>query len=143
MTGVHVISGAGLVPWAARNPFTSIEFLIAVGGLVLALLAGAVVLYFVDNWRKRQLAAGQDAVGSLTMFRAMYERGEITEAEYQTILAKMAPRVKQEVAATNPSMAVGPPAGAKPAAETKSEDGSGPAGGDDDTRAGPPPPPTG
>jgi hypothetical protein len=121
--------------WAAKNPFTSIEFLIAVGGLITALLAGAVVLYFVDTWRKRQLAAGQDAVGSLTSFRAMYERGEITEAEYQTILAKMAPKVKQEVVAANPSMAG--PTGVKPAAETRPGAGDGTGG---TTAEGPTPP---
>lgn len=101
------MTGAPL-PWAA-NPFLSTEFLLTVGLLVGALLGGAVVLFVLDRWRKRQMVETQHAVESLTSFRAMYERGEITEAEYQVVRDRMAGRVKREVAAANPAAAIPPP----------------------------------
>jgi hypothetical protein len=97
------MTGAPL-PWAA-NPFQSTEFLLTVGLLAAILLGGAVVLFIVDRWRKRQLAETENAVESLTSFRTLYERGDLTEAEYQAVRDKMATRVKQEVAAANPGAA--------------------------------------
>src|SRR5437764_9561845 len=96
--------------WAA-NPFLSPEFLLTAGLLVAVLLAGAVALFFVDRWRKRQLADNQESAESLSSFRALYERGELTESEYRAVRDKMARKVKQEVAAANPATAVAPPPG--------------------------------
>ena len=101
---------AAPLPWAA-NPFLSTEFLLTVGLLMTALLAGAVVLFLLDRWRKRQLADSNDSAESLTSFRAMYERGELTEAEYRVVRDKMARKVRQEVAVSNPATAALPPPG--------------------------------
>lgn len=76
---------------------------VVVGLLVGVLLAGAVVVYFVDRWRKRTVNTTEQAGDELTNFRAMYERGEITESEY----AKLRQRVAQRV---NPPAPVAPPA---------------------------------
>src|SRR4051812_13360975 len=86
---------AAPLPWAA-NAFLSTEFLLTVALLITVLLTGAVVLFFVDRWRKRQLADHEgETVESLTSFRAMYERGELTESEYLAVRDKMARKVKQ------------------------------------------------
>ena len=70
MTGVPITLPAA----AADRAFQSVEFWLTVGLLILILLGGAVVLYFTDIWRKRQLADTRESVEALTTFRAMYER---------------------------------------------------------------------
>jgi hypothetical protein len=85
------------IPWGA-NPFMSVEFFLTVGLLVSVLLGGAVVFYFVDRWRKRQLNPGRESTDSLTMFRSMFEQGEITEAEYHKVRDRVAARMREEVA---------------------------------------------
>src|SRR5205823_11911535 len=54
---------------------------IVVGLLAGVLLAGAVVLWMVDRWRKQGARDEKRAGEELTSFRTMYERGEITEEE--------------------------------------------------------------
>lgn len=94
-------------PLPPDKPLISVELWITVGLLAFVLLIGAVILYLTDIWRKRQLAPDRDATESLTSFRAMYDRGEISEDEYKQIRARIAVRVKQEVSAANPSLASG------------------------------------
>jgi hypothetical protein len=80
---------------AASDLLDRAEFWWGTGGLVAALVAGAVVVGYVDRWRKRQALAAQAESGEeLTSFRAMFERGEITEAEYARLRQKVAERVK-------------------------------------------------
>lgn len=98
----------------AGSPLERPEIIWGSAGLAGALLVGAVVVYFVDRWRKR--AATEDARQAgeeLTSFRAMYERGEITEAEYNRLRLKVADRVKKAPAApaggtTPPGPTTGP-----------------------------------
>jgi hypothetical protein len=104
MTGVPVAAGACPPLWAAT--LLTVEFFVTVGLLILVLLGGAVVLHYTDLWRKRQLVPPHESAESLTSFRAMFERGEITEAEYLAVRDRVAARVKQEVALANPSTAV-------------------------------------
>jgi hypothetical protein len=86
---------------AASDLFDRAEFWWGTGGLVVALVAGAVVVGWVDRWRKRQaLAAGAESGEELTSFRAMFERGEITEAEYARLRHRVAERVKAPVKPT-------------------------------------------
>jgi hypothetical protein len=108
--------------WAqAAKPndvFRSVEFLVTVGVLSAILLGGAVVLYFTDIWRKRQL--GDDAPSSaesMTSFRALYERGEITEAEYRHIRDKLAAKMKQEIGHAPLPPPAGPATGANPGSD--------------------------
>lgn len=130
MSGVPVPAGAAVATWAA-NPklFQSVEFLVTVGLLVLILLGGAVVLYFTDVWRKKQLAPDRESADALTSYRAMYERGEITESEYLAVRNRVAAQLRQEVAADRPP-------GAKAAPESRNGDEPAPP-------ARPPEPPTG
>jgi hypothetical protein len=104
MTGVPVAVGSWPGLWAAN--LLTVEFLVTVGLLVLVLLVGAAVLHYTDAWRKRQLLPPHESAESLSSFREMFERGEITEAEYLAVRDRVAARVKQEVALNNPSTAV-------------------------------------
>jgi hypothetical protein len=76
------------------NPWDRPELLVATVAIAGALLAGGVVLYFVDRWRKRGERPEEGAVSELTGFRGMLERGEITEEEYQKLRNKVAGRLK-------------------------------------------------
>jgi hypothetical protein len=79
-----------------QNP----EFLVWVGILVGTLLAAALVLHFIDRWRRRQETSGdplRESTIDLTTYREMYENGEITQSEYERIRDKLAAKMKREV----------------------------------------------
>lgn len=120
MSGVPVTTGAVNTTWAANpNLFQSVEFLVTVGLLVLILLGGAVVLYVTDVWRKKQLAPDRESAEALTSYRAMYERGEITESEYLLVRNRVAAQLRPDAA---PNRATG----AETATETRNGDGTEP-----------------
>ena len=107
----------------ARDP----RFIYAGGLLIAVLLAGAAAIFLVDRWRKRQFSDADDAqesAESLSSFRELYDRGELSEEEYQTVRAKMAAKIKKDVIAGQPSLA-------RPAVRPKTPGAgpNGPAGG--------------
>jgi uncharacterized membrane protein len=79
-----------------------------------SLLLGALVLALVDRWRKRQDEAVQPHE-QLTSFRVLYERGELSEQEYQRVKAKLTPKLKPAPVA--PTMASSPTSPAVPEAK--------------------------
>jgi len=79
---------------AEKDPFRRPEVIWGTIGLAVALLAGAVVVWAVDRWRKRATQQTSDSGTELTDYRAMYDRGEITEAEYVKLRNKIATRMK-------------------------------------------------
>lgn len=100
----------------------SVEFWVAVGLLIVILLGGAIALYFTDLWRKRQLSPDQETTESLTTYRTMFERGELTETEYQAIRDQLAAQMKGAAPRANTTP------GTEPAAKRNPEDGANPAG---------------
>jgi hypothetical protein len=105
---------------AAGTPWDRPELLYATLGIAAALLAGGVVLYLVDRWRKRGLGPDTaEAAAEMTGFRGMLERGEITEEEYARLRSKAAAKMKAAPAAETRSpaaldTAASPPAPPKP-----------------------------
>jgi hypothetical protein len=94
-----------------RDPFQRPEVIWGTVGLMAVLLVGAFCVWVVDRWRKKTLAR-PDAKEELTDFRAMYERGEITEAEYFRLRDRVAERVKQSPTPTTQQTGTTPnPAG--------------------------------
>lgn len=85
---------------AREDPLRSPEVMWGMALLVVALLVGAAVIYAVDKWRQKSAAGptDADATSVLTDYRAMYESGEITEAEYAELRRRIAEKVKQPVA---------------------------------------------
>jgi hypothetical protein len=93
---------------AAGSPWDRPELIYASLAIAGVLLAGGVVIWVVDRWRKRGLAPAADAaVAELTDFRGMLDRGEITAEEYNRLRQKVAGRVK-------PGPRTPPPAAAPP-----------------------------
>jgi hypothetical protein len=76
------------------DPLRSPEVMWSTAGLAVALLAGALLVYLADRWRKGNVASATDSKGELTEFRRMYERGEITAEEYAKLRDRVAQRVK-------------------------------------------------
>lgn len=96
---------AEATPKPAGSPFDRPDLVIGTVGLAAALLVGAVAVYFVDRWRKQAALESRTESGAeLTDFRVMYERGEITEAEYVRLRDKVAARVKAPPAAATPDL---------------------------------------
>jgi hypothetical protein len=85
-----------LAQWGGRggDPLRSPEVIWGTAGLALALLAGALLVYLTDRWRKRNSRLPMDAAAELTEFRRMFDRGEITEEEYVRLRDRVAQRVK-------------------------------------------------
>lgn len=73
-----------------KNPAETNEKLLWAGGLmVAALLLGALIISLVDRWRKRQLGDSGREADSLTTYREMYSRGELSKEEYTQIRQKL------------------------------------------------------
>ena len=62
--------------FAAANLLDSTEFLVGTGLLIAVLLAGAVVVWVLDRWRKSEERARAAATESLSHFRTLFENGE-------------------------------------------------------------------
>ena len=77
---------------------------VVVGLLAGTLLAAAGVLWLVERWRKGAIDGGgsRASADELTDYRAMFERGEITEDEYNRLRLKVAERVKPAAPAAPP-----------------------------------------
>jgi hypothetical protein len=105
-------------PAPAPNPapgnkdlFQSPEFLITVGALAALLIGGALIIHFAGVWRKRQLEPDDPRADTLTLtnYRAMFENGEITQAEYEKIRDKLAAKLKAKGKTVTPGQQ--PPVG--------------------------------
>lgn len=84
-----------ILMFAAANPLLDTRFLIAVGGLVFVLLAGAVAFFFAEQWKRRQLSSDDhDTAESLTEYRRMFEQGQLSRDEYERVRDRLAARLK-------------------------------------------------
>jgi len=90
--------------------------------LVLVLLAGAFVIYLADRWRRRTAPSTIcDANEQMASFRELYERGELSRQEFESIRNKLTGRLRQELEAraapeqsAKPASSDGPPSDDKP-----------------------------
>src|SRR4051812_572093 len=57
--------------------------------LVAALLIGAIVLALADRWRRRMTDDFATTADALAAFRLSYERGELSEAEFRAVQARL------------------------------------------------------
>src|SRR5436305_13989488 len=73
------------------------QLLWAVFALIATLLLGALVFAWLDRWRKRGDRDILTPADELTAFRQSYDRGELSQEEYERIRAKLAPKVRQQV----------------------------------------------
>jgi hypothetical protein len=76
------------------DPLRDPEVIWATAGLAVALLAGALLVYTADRWRKKTATQVNNTSQELTEFRRMYESGQITQEEYAKLRDRVAQRVK-------------------------------------------------
>ncbi|MFN4257688.1 MAG: hypothetical protein ACK4RK_00190 [Gemmataceae bacterium] len=67
-------------------------FWIALGVIFI----GAMVVVFVDRWRRRSFFNERSASNDLTTFRALFEQGEISKEEYDRIRSLVGQRLRHE-----------------------------------------------
>ena len=96
----------------AANPLLSPDFLLTLGLLLVVLLAGAVVLYATDRWRKRRDDRPDDSPLTLNHYHELYAAGELTEAEYAKVRDRLAGKMRLRPAP--PAADPAPPAADQP-----------------------------
>ena len=92
---------------ATTNLLDSTEFIVGTISLVAVLLGGALVLWTLDRWRKKQERIAVESTEALSNFRSLFERGEISEGEYKRIRDRVSNRMRREVGLPAPPV---PPA---------------------------------
>jgi hypothetical protein len=89
------------IPWAAAPTSPSdgpgLPFVTASIPLIALLLVGALVIYFVDRWRKRTRAVSPPTNDQLAHFRSLYERGEMSAEEFDRVKALLAGQLRKEM----------------------------------------------
>src|SRR5579871_2137594 len=95
-----------------------IRILIATGLLAGALLVGAIVVAFFDRWRKRRANETYTTHDQLTSFRLLYERGELSQEEYERIRVRLLAQLK---ASGTPDAAMQDEAGEVPTTPAEEE----------------------
>lgn len=77
---------------------TDPEFLKLVALLAATLLVAAAILAWLGRWRKRQFSEESGAdLEQFGNYRKMFERGELTKAEYDRIRLKQARRLSNKL----------------------------------------------
>jgi hypothetical protein len=105
----------------AIDPVLGGRLLWAALPLVGALLAGALIVYLIDRWRKRE-ATEEEAVCApneqLSHFRTLYERGEMSREEYDRVKALLTAQLRRELNVPAPAASAAPATAEKPPADT-------------------------
>ena len=74
------------------------DFLLTLGLLLAVILGGGFALLWLDRWRKKQATRDQTrSVDALSAYRDLYDRGEISRAEYETIRGQLAYQMREEI----------------------------------------------
>ena len=100
--------------------------LIATAMLSGALLLGALVIALVDRWRKRQTNVVAETRDQLALYRALYERGELSKEEFERIRDELTKPLRPP-AKPRPPAAAAPPAPEAGDSPPASDSGSEPA----------------
>jgi hypothetical protein len=82
------------VVWDQERTLQMLGYTLLFVGAILFL---ALVVYWVDRWRKRPVDPGLSAGDQLTHFRELYERGAITPEEFARIKGLLGDKLRQEL----------------------------------------------
>jgi hypothetical protein len=98
-----------------RPQFWDPRLIWAALALVGVILLGALIITWVDRWRRRPTPAGPNAAHQLTYFRSLYERGELNSDEFKIIENRLTARAMKQMNVTDPGATqAAPDATAKP-----------------------------
>jgi hypothetical protein len=87
----------GLAGLAAQPKMDWQETLWATLALVGAVLVGALIIWWVDRWRKRSAGGQQSSGDQMTHFRDLYDRGELSPEEFQKIRGLLGERLREDL----------------------------------------------
>jgi hypothetical protein len=91
-----------------------IALLWAIIVLIAVVLVAAGVIIMISRWVKRRNTAATDAYGDdRASFKVLYERGELTQEEYDKIRARLSQKLRQDLKVT-----AAPPTAGEPPKET-------------------------
>jgi hypothetical protein len=65
--------------------------------LVAVILIGALVIAWLDRWRKRSGSERLSANEQLANFRALYENGQLSEQEFERIRELLSQQLRREL----------------------------------------------
>ncbi len=95
MTSAILLGAAPVVPPPPEG--WQFPFLKAGLPLIGALLVAALVIYFVDRWRKRADRVTLAPGDQLSHFRSLYERGEMTPEEFERVKGLLTGQMRKEL----------------------------------------------
>jgi hypothetical protein len=72
--------------------------------IVIVIVTGGVIM-FITRWVKRTNRPAQTYGADRASFKVLYERGELTEEEYQKIRARLGQKLKEQIKAGSPNSA--------------------------------------
>jgi hypothetical protein len=107
---------------ASRPRLVPGELLWAALPLIGILLFGALIIYLFDRWRKRASARRDNTAAptdQLSHFRSLYERGEMSREEFESVRVLLTGQMRDGVSVAAPPAAASTPAVAEaPAVDT-------------------------
>jgi hypothetical protein len=65
--------------------------------LVAIIVIGAIAVAVLDRWRKRALPPAFDANDQLAQFRELYDKGELSEREFERIREQLGGKIRAEL----------------------------------------------
>ncbi len=115
------LANAGL---RGRPRILDARFLWATLAFLAAVAVGYLVIVWVDRWRKRPVQYQLSAEDELAQYQALYERGELSQGEFERLRTLLTQRRRQEL----DRVAGSPPAVAEPGTQPpQPTEGGGPA----------------
>ncbi len=74
----------------------NLELALTTGALIVTLVAGAFAVYWAKHWRQRLHKGTPSSINDLANFRALYEQGKLTRAEFNSIVQTLAQRAAEQ-----------------------------------------------
>jgi hypothetical protein len=99
----------GQAPPIKPTVWSDPQFFLAALPLIAALIIGAGVIYYVDRWRKREDAPAAPNEDQLSHYRSLYERGELSEDEFNRLKILLGGRMRKELNLPAPPSPPTPP----------------------------------
>ena len=92
--------------------------------LIGVLLLAALVIYYVDRWRKRgEAGTSENPADQLSSFRSLYETGQLSREEFDRIRSRLGEKMRQELGVSSQPAA---PIPESPTTESKEPPVTGP-----------------
>src|SRR5437660_779140 len=86
----QAVAKTKLQVWDPRILWTTL----ALAGIIVL---GAVAIALLDRWRKRSIPTACDVNDQLAQFRELYDKGELSQEEFDRIRARLSEQLRQEM----------------------------------------------